>query len=407
MTRRVIGAIDLGTTKVATAVALVYDTNIRVLSIASEPCSGMRWGIIEDREEVLNKTRAAWVRAVRMAGIRPTHVLMSITSEETEFFPTRGMVKVTSGKITKLDIHTALELASSTRIGEGKRMIDLIPRYYVLDQREEYRTYRPPIGYVAGQLEVHAYMVLLPENLLANYELLAKELGVKIERFILQSVASAYAVSRELEREEGVMVVDIGGGTADMAFFQDGRLAGGGSKAGIGGRTIITALSQNLGIPLVEAERLLKEVDLSLDYVNEYYKVSRSTGYVEIDLNEVQSIMLNYVEYFYKLIIEWLRRIYQTKRKVLLPPRGIILTGGMANLKGIISEKVIKHMENKLGIQLPISIGEIAPIEGVSEEYLTPPYATLLGMLVTTNYQKVEVVPSGGIFSKIVRWLFG
>ncbi|OYV02886.1 hypothetical protein CGW93_03420, partial [candidate division bacterium WOR-3 4484_18] len=117
---------------------------------------------------------------------------------------------------------------------------------------------------------------------------------------------------------------------------------------------------------------------------------SRSTGYVEIELNEVQSIMLNYVEYFYKLIIEWLRRMYQTKRKVLLPPRGIILTGGMANLKGIISERVIKHMEDKMGIQLPISIGEITPVEGVSEEYLTPPYATLLGMLVTTNYQKVE-----------------
>ena len=192
-----------------------------------------------------------------------------------------------------------------------------------------------------------------------------------------------------------------------MAFFQDGRLAGGGSKAGIGGRTIITALSQNLGIPLVEAERLLREVDLSLDYVDEYCKVSRSTGYVEIELNEVQSIMLNYVEYFYKLILEWLRRMYQTKRKVLLPPRGIILTGGMANLKGIISERVTKYMGNKLGIQLPISIGKIIPIEGVSEEYLTPPYATLLGMLVTTNYYKVEVAPSGGIFSRIARWLFG
>ena len=374
MNRTIVG-IDVGTTKICTLVAEVHDTGkVNILGVGLTPSKGLDKGVVVNIDEAVSAIATSVEKAERLSGYRIGTAYVGIAGRHISSLNSRGVVAISrpDHEISRNDVARAVEAAQAIAIPTQREVIHVIPRAYIVDGHEGIRD---PVGMAGYRLEVETHIVTGEVMAIQNLIKSVERAGVGIDDLVLQPLASGSAVLTEEDKNRGVVLVDIGGGTTDIAIF-----IGGGIwhtvVLPIGGTHFTNDLVYVLHTPHNTAEYLkLKygsalhepkpdeqdDIDTDTFSPGERQQVSRRL------LNE---ILQSRAEQLIEMVGSEVRRSgYEG-----LLPAGIVLTGGSAQLPGL--EELTREM-----LGMPVRIGVPTNLTGLSEAIDSPPYATCVGLV--------------------------
>ncbi len=372
MKRSRIAAIDVGTTKVCTIMASTDGSeNLRILGVGVAPSFGLQKGLVVNINEAKESIRESVRKAEQSAGYRLESAYVGVTGRHITSVNNRGAIAITRNDqlVRPDDLKRVLEVARSIKVPSEQKLLHIIPRNYIVDGQEGIRN---PVGMHGFRLDVETHIITAAVTSVQNLTKCIRNIGVDITDLIMEPLASAEAVLTPEEKQDGVLMADIGGGTTDIAVFKDNTIFYT-SVLPVAGYQITRDISIGLGVSFDLAEEMKKRygnvtpleeayVDKEMTVVQDGHTVSYS------DLLEIIRVR---VDELLRLILLELPQ----KDFFKLIPSGIVLTGGGANLPGIaeLGEKVTK---------LPVRIGYPVTLFGISDVLRDPAYATSVGLLL-------------------------
>lgn len=386
---KIVTAVDVGTAKTVSMIARIEDAvnpapfwcGVNVLGVSEVPSRGIKKGQIVDIKEAVECINESLDAAERMAGYSVSHVVASIGGSHIESQNSKGVVAVSNpvGEIAQNDLDRVIDAAKAVSLPSSRQIIHVIPRSYSVDGQEGVKD---PISMSGIRLEVETHIVSGAVTSLSNLEKAFSEVGIDIDAVCYSGYASSLAVLSETERELGVVLVDLGAGTTDIAIYIEGSLAHS-SVIPVGARHITNDLAIGLRISLESAEKIklflskspkkLKEedglvatdeVDLSpLGLQEEVRKASKKTlveGIIRPRLNEIFTMIG-----------------LEIKRSGLggQTPAGLVITGGGALTVGAVNAA-------KRALAMPVRIGYPVNIKGIIDEVQDPSFATVIGLCI-------------------------
>jgi len=373
MAKRIISAIDVGTTKVATIVANIKaEDDIEVLGVGVVPCHGLHKGIVVNMDEARQSIAASVKEAQRISGIRIDSAYVGVTGRHVSSLNNRGVVAIPREDrlVRTQDLKRVLSAARNITVAEGKKVLHAIPRSYALDGQEGVRQ---PVGMHGSRLDVETHIVTASVTSIQNLAKCVRSVGVDVEDLILEPLASGEAALTPEEKESGVIMADIGGGTTDIAVFKNGSIYHT-SILPVAGYQVTSDISIGLGLPFNIAEKMKKRygnVTPTLD-MDQTVQVGIENGH-SASYKDLCSIIRARMEELLQLtLLEMPTSDYQT-----LAPCGLVLTGGTSNLSGLdeLGQSLLRIPVRK---GRPLSMG----IYGISDILHDPSYATTLGLIL-------------------------
>lgn len=248
-------ALDIGTTKVCTLVAEVQAVGgLKLLGVGNVPCGGLRRGAVVDMARTVEAIEASVEQASTAAGVEIRSVLVGVTGEHIASLNARGVAAVLSPdrEVRRADVDRVLESARLIVLPPDREIVHVLPRYFTLDGQEGIKN---PVGMCGTRLEVETHIVTGASALLRNVSACVEKAGLTIEELILEPMASGEAVLLPAERELGVALLDIGGGTTDIAIFRQGEICHS-AVVPVGGELVTRDVAAFLRTSLEEAERI-------------------------------------------------------------------------------------------------------------------------------------------------------
>jgi cell division protein FtsA len=403
MAKKIISAIDVGTTKVATIVANVKaQDDVEVLGVGVVPSRGLHKGIVVNMDEARQSIAASVKEAQRISGIRIDSAYVGVTGRHISSLNNRGVVAIPRDDrlVRTQDLRRVLSAARNITVAEGKKVLHAIPRSYALDGQEGVQQ---PVGMHGSRLDVETHIVTASVTSIQNLAKCARSVGVEVEDLILEPLASGEAALTPEERESGVIMADIGGGTTDIAVFKNGSIYHT-AILPVAGYQVTSDISIGLGLPFNIAEKMKRRygsVAPSAE-TDEMVQVGVENGH-SASYKDLCSIIKARMEELLQLILlEMPTSDYQT-----LAPCGLVLTGGSSNLDGL----------DGLGqslLRMPVRRGSplCTGIYGISDILHDPAYATTLGLILWQvrgkegSAYKRSRAGSWGSFMTMVRKLF-
>lgn len=380
--------IDVGTTKICTLVGRVEDSrSIRILGVGIEPSDGVRKGIVVDLEAASQAIKRSVEKAERTSGLEITTALVSLAGAHVSSVNSRGAAGIPSGIIDVYDIARALEQAQAVAIPHDREIVHVIQRGATVDGQEGVRT---PLGMHGFKLEVETHIITAAAATVNNIRQCVRAAGVEIQQFVLNPLASAEVVLTEQEREMGVAVCDIGGGTTDLAIYVNGDVWHTMVLA-VGGNHITQDIAHGLRLPMSQAEEVKKQQGYAIRSevgADEYFSI-RPFGEdkdVKINRQDLAHIIEARIEETFGLIMQEIKRSGYDG----LLPAGMVLTGGTAALPGI-----NRIAGNVLGMNVRTAKPE--GLTGLVDKLDSPAYSTSVGLLRwATTMRDHDVAASGG-----------
>lgn len=372
--KELVVGLDVGTTKIAAVAAEITDEGtINVLGVGESPSLGMRKGTIVDIEATVRAIEDAVKKAERMAGVPVTSVYVSLSGAHLSSANNRGVVAVTSEnkEIGTEDINRVLQAAKVISIPADRSIVHLIPREFSVDGQGEIVD---PTGMSGTRLEVETHIVTGSTTGIHNLLKSVKKTNLEVEELVISSLASSGAVLQPAEKELGVVMIDIGGGTTDIALFTNGSLWFT-AVLPLGGEYITKDLAVGLCTPVPEAEKIQKEhgcVLAALTSDNEFIDVP-AVGNKEtrkVSKKMVASIIEPRVEEILSLV----KKTIEASGHGDVIPGGLVLTGGVASLPGM-QELAAETLK------MPVRIGNPEQAAGLADMLNSPAYATVVGLL--------------------------
>jgi cell division protein FtsA len=406
----ILSSIDIGTSKVTTLIASITDDGYaNIVGVSTVTSRGIRKGQVVNIDEASSVISQSLESAERMAGVSSPHAFVSLGGNHIASINSHGVVAVSEPEkeIVESDVKRVIDAAKAVSIPSSRDILHVLPRGYTVDGQEGIVD---PIGMTGIRLEVDTHLVTGGATAIKNLQKCVMELGVDVAGLVFSGLASATAVVSETEKELGVIVVDIGGGTTDVAIFVEGALSYS-AVIPIGAINISKDLAAGLRVSLESAEKIkLKlgqspktpalpdsphvkdgkkpptddDVDIANLYLPEDLKtVSRKTlieGIIKPRLNEIFTMVA-----------------LEVKRSGFggLTPSGIVLTGGGADTIGAIECA-------KRNLAMPVRIGVPNRIRGLIDEIMTPSYATSVGLLLYGSQLKTAE-SQGSFFSGLSK----
>ena len=371
---RIVVGLDVGTTKVATLVGeLGADDGIRILGVGIEPSQGMHRGTVVDVAQATEAIRASKRQAERTSGFEIGRAFVSVAGKHIGSINSHGVAGLNSsrGGVTGEDIERALQNARAVPLPHNTEILHVIPRSFIVDGQEGIRN---PRGLHAYRLEVEAHIITAAQSALKNLEKAVNDAGLAVDRFVLNPLASAEAILTDAERESGVLVVDIGGGTTDLAVFIDGTVWHT-AVIEVGGSHLTSDVAQLFHLPSSEAERIKIEEGNARpeDIGREEMLMVESFGQEapqQIYHYELAQVIEARVDEIFTFVTQELKRSGYDG----LLPAGVVLTGGTAALRSI-------RFNASRVLHLPARVGMPTEISGLSDKLTSPAYATAVGLL--------------------------
>ncbi len=364
--------IDVGTTKVCALVGhLSPNRRLRVIGVGVVPSQGMRKGGVISLEGVARAVGSAKDKAERTSGYEITSALISLSGGQISSLNSKGMAGVTGRTIGYDDVARAVEAARSVVMPYNRTMVHLIPRGFVVDGQSGINS---AIGMHGYRLEVEVHIVTAGSTALSNLEKCIEEAEVSVDGWVASSLASASVVLTETEREMGVVVCDIGGGTVDIAIYIEGAVWHT-AVIPVGGEHITKDIAQGLHLPQETAE-LVKQRHghsrpSSLDPTQSF--AVRPFGEeqpVQIRRVDLAAILEPRVEELFGLVRQEIKRSGYDG----LLPAGLVLTGGTSLLPGI--REVAADV-----LRLPVRLAQPEEMRGLVDKLRSPVYSASLGLL--------------------------
>ncbi|HEY0840215.1 MAG TPA: cell division protein FtsA, partial [Vulgatibacter sp.] len=244
--------LDIGTTKICAIVGEVTDDGIDIIGIGSHPSKGLRKGVVVNIEATVSSIKRAIEEAELMAGCEINTVYTGIAGGHIKGFNSQGIVAVKDKEVREADIQRVIDAAKAVAIPLDREVIHVLPQEYVIDEQGGIKE---PLGMAGVRLEAKVHIVTGAVSSAQNIIKCAARTGLNVADIVLQPLASAEAVLGEDEKELGVCLVDIGGGTTDIAIFSGGSIAHTGVIA-LGGNNLTSDIAIGLRTPAHEAERI-------------------------------------------------------------------------------------------------------------------------------------------------------
>ena len=246
--------LDIGTTKICAIVAEATEAGVDIVGIGTHPSKGLRKGVVVDIEATVDSIKHAVEEAELMADCEITSVYAGIAGGHIDGFNSHGIVAVKNQEVAESDVRRVIDAAKAVAIPMDREVIHVIPQEFIVDEQDGIRE---PIGMSGVRLEAKIHIVTAAVTSAQNIVKCANKAGLNVVDIVLEPLASAEAVLAQDERELGVCLIDIGGGTTDIAVFVDGSIKHT-SVLGIGGYHLTNDIAVGLRTPFDEAERIKK-----------------------------------------------------------------------------------------------------------------------------------------------------
>jgi cell division protein FtsA len=365
----IVVGLDIGTTKVCTIVGHgEAKGKITIAGVGTVPSRGIKKGVVIDVEDTVAAIRESVERARHMAGVEFGTAVVGVTGDHIQSTNRRGTVSIAgpNGLITSDDVDRALQ-AATMDVPLDREIIHSLPRFFAVDG---HRGVRRPIGMCGQRLEVETHVVTGTASFLQNVVQCAERAGLRVQSLVLEPIATSEAVATFDERELGVALIDIGGGTSDIAIFADGSIVHS-SVIPVGGNHVTRDISIGLRTPFDLAERLKIESGVAAASMiphGEALEVMTAGSGERQRLP--RTILGEIIEARMSELLEMAREQMDSHRM----PAGVILTGGGAMLPGAI------ELAQEI-FQMPVRLGTPIDLTGWGDHVDTPQYATGVGLL--------------------------
>jgi cell division protein FtsA len=368
----IVVGLDIGTTKTCCIVAEVTDRGVDIIGIGSHESRGLRKGVVVNLDSTVESIRRAVDEAELMAGCDISTVYVGIAGAHIQGFNSKGIVAIKDQEVTAADVERVIDAAKAVPMNQDRELIHVLPQEFLIDDCDGVRE---PIGMSGVRLEARVHVVSAARAAVDNIRRCAQRTNLHIQEIVLEQVASAHAVLSDDERELGVAVVDIGGGTTDVAVFYNGAIVFS-SVLPLGGQHVTADIACGLRTPKAEAEKIKQTYGCALTAMvapEETIDVP-SVGGRDPQVRGRQllcEIIEPRCEEMLGLVLEEIRR--SGYEDVL--SSGVVLTGGAAVLPGM-----VELGEEVLG--MPVRLGVPASdIGGLADVVRNPKFATAVGLV--------------------------
>ncbi len=400
--KNLIVGLDIGTSKIAAIVAEMNpEGGFEVIGMGSSPSRGLKKGVVVNIESTVNAIQRALEEAELMADCKIRDVWTGIAGSHIRSFNSHGMVAIKDREVAQSDVDRVVETAKAIPIPTDQQILHVLNQEFVIDGQEDVRE---PLGMSGVRLEVKVHIVTGAVSAAQNIMKCVRRCGLEVNDLILQPLASAMAVLSEDEKDLGVCLVDIGGGTSDIAVFTQGAIRHT-AVIPIAGDQITNDIAMALRTPTKEAEEIKRRYGCALRELADPQEMVEVPGVGErsskkMSRQTLAEVIEPRVEELYSLVQAELRRSGFEE----LLSSGIVITGGSAAMQGMVElgEEVF-HMPVRLG--LPTYAG------GLSEVIRNPRYSTGVGLLMAGlsqhQRQQIEKMQSGSfkqIVGRMKKW---
>lgn len=369
-------SLDVGTTKVCTIIGSRSANGIEIIGVGSHPSYGLKKGSVVNIDKTVRSIRCSIEEAKQMSGVSDvTHATIGIAGNHIYNFNSSGVVAVKGKEITQADVDRVVEAAKAVLIPSDREVLHVIPQEFRVDNTSGIKN---PVGMCGSRLEAHVHIVTGKTPLIQNLIKCVEAAGIHAENIILQPIASSKSVLTTEEKELGVVLVDIGGGTTDIAVWKDGSLVHS-QIIPVGGNHFTNDLAVALKIPHNEAERIkLNHGCVLPEKVNQSAHISvqglSGTKPREVRLGTVAEVLGARAEELFSIIDS----VVKDNNLEDLISGGYVITGGGALVKGL--QELAEYVLEK-----PAKIGFPKPFGGMTNIMQNPKFSTVLGLMLESN----------------------
>ena len=398
--RHIVG-LDIGTSKVVAIVGEINDDGeLEVIGIGSHRSRGLKKGVVVDIESTVQTIQRAIEEAELMAGCEIRAVYAGIAGSHIRSMNSHGIVAIRDREVCATDVERVLDAAQAVAIPADQRILHVLPQEYLVDNQEGIRE---PLGMSGVRLEAKVHLVTCAINAAQNIEKCLERCGLVVKEVILEQLASSHAVLTEDEKELGVCLVDIGGGTTDIAVFTGGAIRHT-AVIPIAGDQVTNDIAMALRTPTQHAE------DLKIKYACALTQLARADETIKVpgvgdrpSRSLSRQALAEVVEPRYDELFTLVQAELRRSGFEDLLPAGIVLTGGSSKMEGVVElAESIFHM--------PVGLGTPRNFSGLAEIVRNPVYATGVGLLLYgRNREEQRAVPANvaGSLMNRLKSLFG
>lgn len=395
--RNLVVGLDIGTSKIVAIVAEVRpEGGFEVIGIGNHPSRGLKKGVVVNIETTVEAIQRALEEVELMSDRKIFEVYTGIAGSHIRSFNSHGMVAVKDNEVSRADVERVIETAQAVNIPADQQVLHILNQEFIIDGQEDVRE---PIGMSGVRLEVKVHIVTGAVAAAQNIMKCVRRCGLEVRDLVLQPLASAMAVLSDDEKDLGVCLVDIGGGTTDIAVFTHGAIRHT-AVIPIAGDQITNDIAMALRTPTKDAEDIKCRYGCALRGMADPHEMVEVSGVGDRGVRQLSrqtlaEVIEPRVEELYSLIQGELRRSGFEE----LLSSGIVLTGGSSSLQGMVElGEEIFHMPVRLG--LPNYRG------GLSEVVCTPRFSTCIGLIIAgleshQHYQHKQL--QGGSFKQILE----
>lgn len=403
--QNLIVALDVGTSKIAALVGQVSeDSQIEVIGFGSHPSHGLKRGVVVNIESTVQSMQKAIEEAELMAGCQIQSAYTGIAGSHIRSLNSHGIVAIRDREVNQSDVERVIDAAKALAIPADQKILHIIPQEFIIDAQEGVRE---PVGMSGVRLEAKVHIVTGAVSAAQNISKCVRRCGLEVSDIVLEQLASSHSVLTDDEKELGVCMIDLGGGTTDIAIFTEGAIRHT-AVIPIAGDHVTSDIAVALRTPMQSAEQIkIKYASVSSDLsdIQEHIQIANVTHWPskQIQKQELKMVVKARYEELFALVLAELRRSGFEN----LISAGIVLTGGASKVQGCL------ELAEKM-FQMPARIGVPQNVRGLVDVRDNPSYATGVGLLLY-GHQQVYGLSTGfdldrsesGLWTRMRKWFQG
>ncbi|MDR0780734.1 MAG: cell division protein FtsA [Pseudomonadales bacterium] len=373
--------LDIGTSKVVAIVGeITPEGGLNIVGIGRHRSRGLKKGTVVNIESTVQSIQRAVEEAELMAGCRIHSVYAGIAGSHIRSMNSHGIVAIRDREVFAADIDRVIDAAQAVAIPTDQKILHILPQEYIIDSQEGVKE---PLGMSGVRLEAKVHLVTCASNAYQNIEKCIRRCGLDVDEIILEQLASSYAVLTEDEKDLGVCMIDIGGGTTDIAIFTEGAIRHTGVIP-IAGDQVTNDIAMALRTPTEHAEELKIKYACALSQLASPDDLIKVPGVGDRAPRELsRQALADVVEPRYDELFHLIQAEIRHSGYADLLAAGLVLTGGTSKMEGVVElAEEIFHM--------PVRIGMPTEVSGLTDIVRNPTYSTGVGLLLYAMKQVHE-----------------
>lgn len=401
--KNILVGLDIGTSKIGVVIGEILDSGrVHILGVGISPSQGLRQGVVINLDQAVESIQKAIKEAQLTAGVEITDVVVGIAGDHIRSVNSRGVVAVARNdrEITQHDVDRVIEAAKAIALPIDREVLHVLPQEFIVDNQTGIKN---PIGITGVRLEAEVHIVTGAVTSAQNIVRSVTKAGLRVSGLVLEPLASSYSVLDQNEKDLGVAIIDLGGGTTDIALFYEGAIRHT-VVIGLGGQNVTNDIALGLRTPIEQAEELKKKFGCAHQEMiskHDMFTVPGIGGRAprEVSREVLTSIIQPRMEEIFSLAVKEIKRSEFGE----LLSAGVVITGG-----GSLIEGVVLLAEEIFG--LPAKVGMPQGFGGLIESASSPIFATGVGLIFfgldkRNNMKRPIAEDESNLFTRVLQWM--